>query len=183
MQRKPLGQTENVVPLVRDEKVEELLTDAYQSRLVERYTEEALSFIRAHQSQPFLLYFPYTAVHTPISPEAAFSGKSANGRFGDWVEEVDWSTGRILDTLRELKMENRTLVIFTSALSQKQIATSSANQTNAELFAQGALDPLVGDLKTEITALSIGKTVTIGRSIITLYSPSANLPASDILYQ
>ena len=114
MQRIPLGQTENVVPLVRDEKVEELLKDADQSRLVERYTEEALGFIRAHQEKPFLLYFPHTAVHTPIAPGAAFSGKSANGRFGDWVEEVDWSTGRILDTLRELKMESRTLVIFTS---------------------------------------------------------------------
>jgi arylsulfatase A-like enzyme len=114
MQRAPLGKSEGVVPLVRDEKVEELLTDADQSRLVERYTQEALGFIRAHQDKPFLLYFPHTAVHTPIAPGAAFQGKSANGRFGDWVEEVDWSTGRILDTLRELKMERRTLVIFTS---------------------------------------------------------------------
>lgn len=114
MQRKPLNQTDAVVPLIRDEKVEELLTDADQSSLTERYTEEALGFIRAHQNKPFLLYFPHTAVHTPISPGAAFSGKSANGRFGDWVEEVDWSTGRILDTLRELKIEGRTLVIFTS---------------------------------------------------------------------
>jgi arylsulfatase A len=114
MQRAPLGKSEGVVPLVRDEKVEELLTDADQSRLVERYTQEALGFIRAHQDKPFLLYFPHTAVHTPIAPGAAFQGKSANGRFGDWVEEVDWSTGQILDTLRELKMERRTLVIFTS---------------------------------------------------------------------
>jgi arylsulfatase A-like enzyme len=53
-------------------------------------------------------------VHTPIHPGAAFRGKSANGRFGDWVEEVDWSVGRILDTLRELKLDQRTFVIFTS---------------------------------------------------------------------
>ena len=105
---------ESVVPLVRDEKVAELLTEEDQSRLVERYTEEALGFIRGNKEKPFFLYFPHSAVHTPIHPGKAFAGKSANGRFGDWVEEVDWSTGRVLDTLRELKLDSRTLVIFTS---------------------------------------------------------------------
>ena len=103
-----------VVPLLRDDKVAELLTDEAQSRIVERYTDEALGFIRASKDQPFLLYLPHTAVHTPIHPGAAFAGKSANGRFGDWVEEVDWSVGRVLDTLRELKLAERTLVVFTS---------------------------------------------------------------------
>jgi arylsulfatase A-like enzyme len=50
----------------------------------------------------------------PIHPGRAFQGKSANGRYGDWVEEVDWSTGRVLDTLRKLKLDSRTLVLFTS---------------------------------------------------------------------
>jgi membrane-anchored protein YejM (alkaline phosphatase superfamily) len=57
---------------------------------------------------------PHTAVHVPLHPGAAFKGKSANGRYGDWVEEVDWSVGRVLDTLRELKLAERTLVLFTS---------------------------------------------------------------------
>ncbi len=103
-----------VVPLMRDDKVAELLTDEAQSRIVERYTDEALGFIRTNQEKPFFLYFPHTAVHTPIHPGAAFAGKSANGRFGDWVEEVDWSVGRVFDTLRELKLDENTLVVFTS---------------------------------------------------------------------
>ncbi|GDY19220.1 hypothetical protein LBMAG56_05650 [Verrucomicrobiota bacterium] len=114
MQRKSTQTGERVVPLLRDEKVLELLTDDAQSRIVERYTDEALGFIRTNKDRPFLLYLPHTAVHTPIHPGAAFAGKSANGRFGDWVEEVDWSVGRVLDTLRELKLAERTLVIFTS---------------------------------------------------------------------
>jgi arylsulfatase A len=114
MQTAPATGTGRVVPLVRDEKVEELLTDAAQSQIVERYTNEAVGFIRAQKDAPFFLYLPHTAVHTPIHPGAAFAGKSANGRFGDWVEEVDWSVGRVLDTLRELKLEERTLVLFTS---------------------------------------------------------------------
>jgi arylsulfatase A-like enzyme len=73
-----------------------------------------VQFIRESKNKPFLCYLPHTAVHTPIHPGAAFRGKSANGRFGDWVEEVDWSVGRVLDTLRELKLAENTLVIFTS---------------------------------------------------------------------
>jgi arylsulfatase A len=114
MQLKSTRTGGRVVPLLRDDTVEELLTDEAQSRIVERYTDEALDFIRKSKDRPFLLYLAHTAVHTPIHPGAAFAGKSANGRFGDWVEEVDWSTGRILDTLRELNLDERTLVIFTS---------------------------------------------------------------------
>jgi arylsulfatase A-like enzyme len=114
MQKKSTETGLSVVPQMRDEKVDELLTDQAQGHIVERYTNEAIGFIRESKDKPFLLYLPHTAVHTPIAPGEAFRGKSANGRFGDWVEEVDWSTGRILDTLRELKLEDRTLVIFTS---------------------------------------------------------------------
>jgi arylsulfatase A len=114
MQRTSAQTGERVVPLVRDEQVIELLTEEAQGKIVERYTDEAVRFIRQAKDQPFLLYLPHTAVHTPIHPGAAFRGKSANGRFGDWVEEVDWSTGRILDTLRDLKLDTSTLVIFTS---------------------------------------------------------------------
>jgi arylsulfatase A len=103
-----------VTPLLRDDKVAELLEDSQQEKIVERYTSEAVSFITANKDRPFLLYLPHTAVHAPVSPGAAFRGKSANGQFGDWVEELDWSVGRVLDTLRDLKLADDTLVIFTS---------------------------------------------------------------------
>lgn len=114
MQRKSTETGEKVVPLLRDEKIVELLAEEAQGRIVERYTEEALTFIRANKAGPFFLYLPHTAVHTPIHPGGAFAGKSANGRFGDWVEEVDWSTGSIMNALRELGLDSRTLVFFTS---------------------------------------------------------------------
>lgn len=114
MQRPSSVTKQKVVPLLRDDKVAELLTDDQQSRIVERYTDEAVGFIRTNKDKPFLLYLPHTAVHTPIYPGEAYRGKSSNGRFGDWVEEVDGSVGRILDTLRELKLAQNTLVVFTS---------------------------------------------------------------------
>jgi len=103
-----------VVPLLRDEKVVELIDNDGQSKLVEAYTKEAADFIDRNKDHPFYLYLAHNAVHTPIHPGAAFAGKSQNGRFGDWVEEVDWSVGRILDKLVELKLDQNTLVIFTS---------------------------------------------------------------------
>lgn len=114
MQRKAKATGERVVPLVRDETVEELLTDDKQAAIIERYTNEAVGFIRKNAGKPFFLYMPHTGVHTPIHPGAKFQGKSANGRFGDWVEELDWSVGQVLDTIRELKLAERTLVVFTS---------------------------------------------------------------------
>lgn len=79
-----------------------------------RYTEEAVKFIRENKSQPFFLYLPHSAVHVPIHPGPEFRGKSPHGLYSDWVEEVDWSTGRVLDSLRELKLDAKTLVLFTS---------------------------------------------------------------------
>lgn len=102
------------LPLLRDGRVIETVTPSAQDRLTERYTEEAVKFIRAHAAAPFFLYLPHTAVHTPIHPGDAFKGRSANGPFGDWVEELDASVGRVLETVREPGLAQRTLVLFTS---------------------------------------------------------------------
>ncbi len=114
MQSRVVKDGRSVVPLVRDEKLVEQLTGDDQDRLTGRYAEEAVKFIRENQARPFFLYFPHTAVHVPIHPGQEFRGKSKNGRYGDWVEEVDWSVGRVFETLRELKLDAGTLVIFSS---------------------------------------------------------------------
>ena len=102
------------LPLVRDDRVIETLKPADQDRLTQRYTDEAVNFIRAHKDKPFFLYLAHTAVHVPIHPGERFRGHSSNGLYGDWVEEADASAGRVLDTLRELQLDKNTLVIFTS---------------------------------------------------------------------
>jgi arylsulfatase A-like enzyme len=102
------------LPLVENEKVVERVRAAEQQTLVQRYTQKAVEFIRANQGRRFFVYLPHNAVHFPHYPGKEFQGKSANGNYGDWVEEVDWSVGQILDTLRSLKLAEKTLVIFTS---------------------------------------------------------------------
>jgi len=107
------------LPLVRDDKPIEVITPDGQDHLVERYTDAVVKFIRerapdSKNGKPFFLYFAHTAVHKPLHPGPNFKGKSANGDYGDWVEESDWSVGRVLDTLRELGIANNTLVMFSS---------------------------------------------------------------------
>ncbi|MEI6646740.1 MAG: sulfatase [bacterium] len=114
MQREAKDGGARVVPLMRNEKVDRLLKDDDQDQIVELYVKEATNFIRENKDKPFLLYFPNTAVHTPIHPGKMFQGKSQNGRFGDWVEEVDWSVGQIMETLKNSGLEENTLVVFTS---------------------------------------------------------------------
>ena len=99
-------------PLLRDKQVLEEPAD--QTTLTKRYTEEAVKFIRAHQQQPFFLYFAHTFPHVPLFASPEFRGQSPRGLYGDVVEELDWSVGQVLGVLRELKLDRRTLVLFTS---------------------------------------------------------------------
>ena len=82
--------------------------------MTQRYTEEAVKFIRSNRDNPFFLYLPHTMPHVPLHVSDRFKGKSDNGLYGDAVEELDWSTGQIMDTLKELGIDRRTLVVFTS---------------------------------------------------------------------
>ena len=102
------------LPLLRGEKVIETVSQDGQDDLTERNTVEAVKFIRDNKDRPFFLYLPHMAVHAPLHPGKAFRGKSKNGLYGDWVEETDASVGRVMDVLRELKLDKNTLVIFSS---------------------------------------------------------------------
>ncbi len=100
------------VPLLRNGKVVE--QPAVQTTLTQRYTEEAVKFISSHKDKPFFLYLAHTFPHVPMFASPAFQGTSRAGIYGDAVEELDWSTGEILETLRREGLAENTLVVFTS---------------------------------------------------------------------
>jgi arylsulfatase A-like enzyme len=100
------------LPLVKQAAVIEAPAD--QTTLTRRYTEQVISFIENNQATPFFVYLPHTFPHLPLFASPDFHGKSANGRYGDAIEEIDWSTGQILDCLDRLELTENTLVIFTS---------------------------------------------------------------------
>jgi len=98
--------------LFRDEQPIEHPADI--STLTPRYAEEASKFIRANRKKRFFLYFPHTYPHVPLFASNKFKDTSPRGLYGDVVEELDWSVGRILDTLRREKLAANTFVFFTS---------------------------------------------------------------------
>ena len=100
------------LPLLRMEEVVEEEPD--QRQITRRYTEEVLRFIESSKDGPFFLYLAHSMPHWPQYSSEEFAGKSKNGKWGDAVEEIDWSTGQILNSLRRLGIDDRTLVIFTS---------------------------------------------------------------------
>jgi arylsulfatase A len=102
------------MPLLENEKVVARVGPEEQRLFTGKYTERATKFIREHRDGPFFIYLPHNAVHFPHYPSPEFTGKSGKSLQADWVLEVDASVGKILDTLRELKLDERTLVIFTS---------------------------------------------------------------------
>jgi arylsulfatase A len=101
----------NWVPLMRGTEVIEYPAD--QSTLTKRYTEEAIAFIEQDRDEPFFLYLPHTMVHLPLAVSKAFENRTGK-LIWDAIEEVDWSVGEVLRSIREAGLAENTLVIFTS---------------------------------------------------------------------
>ena len=99
-------------PLMRDTKVVERPAD--QTTITKRYTAEAIRFIRENKDRPFFVYLAHNLPHVPLFRSKEFEGKSLRGLFGDVIEEIDHGVGQILEVLRDLKLDEKTLVVFTS---------------------------------------------------------------------
>lgn len=83
--------------------------------ITESLTDKALGWLEQnHDKGPFFVYFAHTAVHRPVAPNPEYKGKSQFGIYGDFIEELDGSVGKILETLDRLKVADNTLVVFTS---------------------------------------------------------------------
>lgn len=109
---KPWVQTDEPLQLFRD--TEPIEHPVNQDTLTERYTDEAVKFIQAAGDSPFFLYLAHSMPHLPLRTSQRFRGKSRSGLYGDVIETIDWSTGRIRQALQAAGVEEDTLLIFTS---------------------------------------------------------------------
>ncbi|WP_345157881.1 sulfatase [Pontibacter saemangeumensis] len=100
------------VPLMRNTEVIERPAD--QSTITRRYTQEAVKYISKNKKKPFFLYLAHSLPHVPLFASPGFRGKSERGLYGDVIEEIDWSVGQILATLKKEGLDKNTYVIFTS---------------------------------------------------------------------
>ena len=102
------------LPVLLDTKVVELIKDMDgQATLCKKFTDAATRFIRKNKKKPFFVYLPHAFVHGPRKASPQFMAKAKTVEQAQ-VEEVDWSVGQIIKTLREEGLEKSTLVLFTS---------------------------------------------------------------------
>ncbi|MEQ8556510.1 MAG: arylsulfatase [Cyclobacteriaceae bacterium] len=101
-----IGGAEKAHMLYRDEKVGMTLKD----KAIEWMKKTHLN----NKDKPFFLYLATTNIHHPFTPAPQFKGTSKAGRYGDFIHELDWIVGEVMRTLKEMGVEDNTLVIFTS---------------------------------------------------------------------
>ncbi len=100
------------MPLMRDTQIVERPAD--QRTITKRYTEEAISKIKSFKDEPFFIYLAHSMPHIPLFRSEEFKNRSLAGIYGDVIEEIDWSVGQILETLKSEGIAENTLVVFTS---------------------------------------------------------------------
>lgn len=79
-----------------------------------KLTDKSVEWIRKNKHNPFFLYLSTTNIHHPFTPAPRFQGTSQAGRYGDYIHELDWIVGEVMDALEEEGIADNTLVIFTS---------------------------------------------------------------------
>ncbi len=100
------------VPLMRNDEIVERPAD--QRTITKRFTEETVAKIKEYKDEPFFIYLAHSMPHIPLFRSEEFKDASLAGIYGDVIEEIDWSVGRIIETLKEEGLDGNTLVIFTS---------------------------------------------------------------------
>lgn len=167
MTARPSRPTWPPLPLMEGEKTIEAPVD--RNLLTKRYTEQTIRFMEEHRNEPFFIYLPHAmpgSTAAPFSSEA-FRGKSPNGPWGDSVEEIDWSTGEILDAVKRLGLDDNTLVIWTNDNG----APAPEKRGGSNLPLKGAAYSVAeGGMRVPLIARWSGKIPagTVCREVITL---------------
>jgi len=128
------------VPLMEGEEIVEYPAD--QNTLTKRYTERSVAFIKENSDEPFFLFLPHSMVHKPLAVSKAFEGRT-DTLLGDAIEELDWSVGQILETLKQEKLSENTLVIFTSDNGAAMGSSLPFRAKKASVYDGGMREPTV----------------------------------------
>jgi len=185
------------LPLMRNGEVLELNPD--QDYLTKRYTEESISFIERNQEKPFFLYLSHSMPHRPCHASPEFTKRfkekqlksiKANEDKGSRdflypasVEEVDWSAGEILKKLKELGLEENTLVIFTSDNGPKTGSAGSLKGSKGSVYEGGHRVPAIMQWKGKIPAGSVNREVVTGMDFLPTFAAlvGTDLPTDRVL--
>ncbi len=169
------------LPLMRGEEI--IKSDPDQRLLTRQYTEEVLHFVRENRDRPFFIYLPHTFPHVPIFASDMFEGKSARGLYGDVIEELDWSTGQVLQELRDLNLDRNTLVVFTS--DNGPWLTEGLEGGSAGLLHDGKGTTWEGGMRVPMVAwwpdvIEAGRTTDALATTMDLYATALSLAGAEV---
>lgn len=127
----------------------------HHEHVLDELTDKILEKIEEYREEPFFLYFPMPAPHTPILPAPKFQGKSGTNEYGDFVLHVDDVVGRVNRKLKELDLYENTILIYTSdngcspMADYKELKSKGHNPsyvfrgTKADIYEGGHRIPLI----------------------------------------
>ena len=179
------------VPLLEAtaEKITELERPANQHTITARYTDRAVDFIRKNQSKPFFLYLAHSLPHVPLFRGEKFVDHSRAGLYGDVVEEIDWGVGRILDSLVDLGIDKKTMVVFTSdngpwlTFGDQGGSAGPLRNGKGTTFEGGMRVPglfwMPGSIPSGVTSRELGSTLDLLPTIASM--AGATIPKDHIL--
>jgi len=134
------------LPLLQNDEVVQTVKLQDQHRLTASYTSHAVKFIEMHRDEPFFIYLPHSMVHVPLFAGERFQQVSRNADnpiLGDTIEEIDWSVGRILDTIRLHGLARNTLVLFTSDNGPARGSAGPLRGRKGSTFEGGMREPTI----------------------------------------
>ena len=149
-----------------------------QASLTRRYTDEAVRFLEESAGRPFFLYLPHTFPHVPLHATAERRGSSAGGLYGDVVEELDASVGRVLEALERLGLADDTLVVATSDNGPWfQGSGGGVRGRKMDVFEGGTRVPLIVRWPERVPAGQVVATPATGLDLFPTVLEAAGLPA------
>lgn len=156
---------------------------ADQDALTRNFTEHALQFLQDSRGQPFFLYLAHAMPHTPLHASQEFRGKSQAGLYGDAVEELDWSVGRILQELDQMGLTRKTLVVLSSDNGPWwQGSPGAARGRKLQWFEGGYRVPFVARWPGVIPAGAVSDRMSMNFDLfVTMVRLAGALPPSDRL--
>lgn len=185
------------LPLMRNSEVVELNPD--QDYITKRYTEESIAFIEKNKDEPFFLYLahsmPHRACHASPEFTKRFSEeemqqiqpgedkKSRDFLYPAAVEEIDWSTGEILRKLRELGLEENTLVVFTSDNGPMTGSAGPLRGKKGSVFEGGHRVPCIMQWKGRIPEKKVSRELTTAMDFLPTFAglAGAEMPRDRVI--
>ncbi len=148
-----------------------------QTTLTRRYTDEAVAFIERPHERPFFLYVAHTFPHVPLHAPAERLGRSAGGLYGDVVEELDASVGRLMDALARRRLDGDTLVVVTSDNGPWfQGSSGSTRGRKHDIFEGGMRVPFLVRWPARIAPNQVRDELVIGIDVFPTVLELAGIP-------